>query len=472
MDSRDKGRSREEKSSPDYRGALTTKSPEHVYHGSGPGHLINLSGIEGASAQQSNAFTQGGETRMNPTSMKEFLAIQEARMDSFLQHSEKQAEAQRSALRQITDHLGGIVASLGSTVVHWLGHPAAHQGEHLHKELSFAHARFIDFQGQYQQLKIDHQTLQKELQEANTKLAKAIEEQNEQRKLADIANWTGAAKLSDDAIRSKWKCQIKCPTDEVNKAQFGSIVSCWPKLLENDDYKELLITAYLWALVDEEVFQNGNKFWGGGLICALKRTRARLVELAPEADRPSQSGPTMRHVAKWSAQGTSLLNHFYGRDKKAPKMQAIDTLDRLRQFCNIAEEKAGTDFLQEMKGIIETALNLDEMLMGSIAILSIQWPETGQSKSLRYDEHGMDAVAHTKDLSPRTAVAFTISPMLLKTGNANGCNYDSEMVLCKASVVFQGPAQHQVLEWSGRDDICTDSGQLNCNGGILYTMYM
>jgi hypothetical protein len=143
----------------------------------------------------------------------------------------------------------------------------------------------------------------------------------------------------------------------------------------------------------------------------------------------------MRHVAKWSAQGTALLSHFYGRDKRAPKRRASIALDRLKQFCNIAAEKSGTDFLQEMKSIMETALDLDEMLMGSMAILSVYWPGTGQSKGLRYDADGMDAMAHTKELSPKTAVVFTISPMLLKTGNANGCNYDSEMTLCKASVV-------------------------------------
>jgi hypothetical protein len=159
-----------------------------------------------------------------------------------------------------------------------------------------------------------------------------------------------------------------------------------------------------------------------------------MTELAPRTDRPLRLGPTMRHVAKWSAQGTALLSHFDQRDKKAPKRHASKELDRLKLFCNITAEKSGTDFLQEMKVILETALNLDEMLMGSMAILSTHELEHGP-KSLRYDADLMDVLAHTKELSPKTAVDFIISPMLLKTGNANGCNYDSEMVLCKASVV-------------------------------------
>lgn len=160
-----------------------------------------------------------------------------------------------------------------------------------------------------------------------------------------------------------------------------------------------------------------------------------MIELAPEADGPLRSEPTMRHVAKWSAQGIALISHFYGRNKKAPKKQATNALGRLKLFCNIAADTSGTDFLREIKGIMKTALELDEMLMGSLAIWSIQWLRSGQSKSLRYDADKMDAVAYANELSPKTAVVLAISPMLLKTGNANGCNYDSEMVLCKASVV-------------------------------------
>ncbi|KAG8350182.1 hypothetical protein FVEN_g11671 [Fusarium venenatum] len=254
---------------------------------------------------------------------------------------------------------------------------------------------------------MDHQTLQKKFQEAATKLAETVRERNELQKLVDIANCTGAVKTSDDTIRSKWKqldyniCAMvralakyptRCPTDPVTKERLEAIVSSWRKLLEEDDYKEFLITAYLWAIVNEEIFQSGSRFWGGGFLRGLKNMRRRLAEIAPETDRPSRSEPTMKHVAKWSAQGTVLLGHFYGRDKKAPKRRAAYELDKLEQFCNIAAEKTDTDFLREMKSIVETALDLDEMLMSSMAILSIQWPETGQSKSLPYDADGMDAV--------------------------------------------------------------------------------
>lgn len=291
MSSREKVPGQQEKNTLDYRGALT-KSSGHLIDGPASGKLIDLGSTENTSGRQNNATRQGSNVQKDAVSMKQFLAVQEARMDSFLQHSEQQVDAQRSALRQVTDRLAGIAVSLGDIVAHWLGRPAAHQGVHLCEELENASKRYTDVERRYQELKAEHQTLQKHLQEANNKIAETVEERNELQNLTDIANWTGAAKVSDDAIRGKWKqldyniramarvlakFQTACPTDKTNKARFDSIVSSWPKLLVNNDYKEFIITAYLWALVVEDIFQHGDKFWGGGFIGNLKNIRTDLV---------------------------------------------------------------------------------------------------------------------------------------------------------------------------------------------------
>ncbi|RGP77336.1 hypothetical protein FLONG3_4571 [Fusarium longipes] len=450
MDLRDNVPGRQGRTTRGNQAALETKSPEHVNHDPRSGDLIDSSSTGCTQGRQNAALMQDNETRMNSASIKEFLALQEAQMNSFLQHAEERVDAQGSSMKQITDQLGGIATSIGSALAHWLRHSTTQQEALLREELAHARNQYTDIRGRYQRVKVKNRALQMELQEANTKLAEAVEKQNELQKIADTSNWTGAVKVSDDAIRSKWKqldynvramagalakCQTKRPTDEVNKARFESITPAGPNLLDNDDYKELIITAYLWVLVDQEIFQNGNKFWGGGFIQGLKNIRKHLVGIAPESDRPSRSGPTMRHVAKWTAQGTGLLIHFHGRDRKAPSKLASNALDRLEDVCNIAADVSGTDFLQEMKSIMENALDIDEMLMGSMAIFSILWPSTGKQKNLRYDADGMEVVAHTGELSPNTAVAFIISPLLLKMGNADGRNYDSEMILCKASVV-------------------------------------
>ncbi|KAM0075808.1 hypothetical protein ACKRZS_012464 [Fusarium odoratissimum] len=166
--------------------------------------------------------------------------------------------------------------------------------------------------------------------------------------------------------------------------------------------------------------------------------RAAFLESASDVDNPSRPGPTLRHVARWFAQGTALFGHFFGRDQHAFRREARSEVDRLKLFCNITADKSGTDLHQEMKAILEAALDLDEMLMSSKAIFLVRWPQDGQSKTLqRFDANQMESLAHTNELSSKTIVRFFISPMLIKIGNADGCNYDSEMTLCKATVACE-----------------------------------
>ncbi|KAG7422330.1 hypothetical protein Forpe1208_v000680 [Fusarium oxysporum f. sp. rapae] len=159
---------------------------------------------------------------------------------------------------------------------------------------------------------------------------------------------------------------------------------------------------------------------------------------APEVDNPSRPGPTLRHIARWFAQGTALFGHFFGRDQNAFRHEAHSEVERLKLFCNIDADKSGTDFQQEIKAILEAALDLDEMLMSSRAIFLVRWPQDEQSKILqRFDANQMDSLAHTNELSSKTIVRFFISPMLIKVGNADGFNCDREMTLCKVTVACE-----------------------------------
>lgn len=158
---------------------------------------------------------------------------------------------------------------------------------------------------------------------------------------------------------------------------------------------------------------------------------------APEVDGPKRPSLSARHVARWSAQGAALFGHFFGRDQKALNRLASDEIDKLKSFCILSSKNMTTDFLQDMNTIIGNALDLDEMLLNSRALFTVRWCDNGQSEPLRFDEARMEVTAHDKDLSPQSIIEFEISPMLVKTGNSDGCNYDSYMVLCKASVVCE-----------------------------------
>jgi hypothetical protein len=159
------------------------------------------------------------------------------------------------------------------------------------------------------------------------------------------------------------------------------------------------------------------------------------IGLAPETDSPGRPGPSLRHVARWSAQGAALFEHFIGRNQKAFKRQAGIELERLKTFCDADSKNSDTDFLQEMKTVLGTAMDLDDMLMNSRAVFMVRWNESGHSTHALFNADKMEATAYSEKLSPETIVEIEISPMLVKTGNADGCNYDSSMVLVKALVV-------------------------------------
>lgn len=90
-----------------------------------------------------------------------------------------------------------------------------------------------------------------------------------------------------------------------------------------------------------------------------------------------------------------------------------------------------------MKGILEGALELDRLIMGSKAIFIVFWGNDLQRTTdrLQYNPETMEVVASNHPISELIPVIFLTSPVLYKVGNADGQNYDNMVVLVKASVV-------------------------------------
>ncbi|KAF9769154.1 hypothetical protein IL306_013481 [Fusarium sp. DS 682] len=448
MSSRDKPTSQNQ-AGLEARSGTSTGTKEHAYIGAAPYPLVDVSSYGAAPGLQSNTLSQHGLRGHIAPSMDEFLMVQESRMNGLLQHSAQQVEVQRSALQQVANHLSITASNFGQMISQWMGHPASDKAANLYHELEKSYSRYVDADNQCRQLKAEHQALEKQLQESNIKLENAIKERDEQRRLAESANWTGSAKVSDDAIQSRWKqlgysirvmgrslakCQVHRHPKGVAKDRLSMAVPRWCKLLPDENHTEFIISAYLWAIV-AEIIEDGSEILGGELGVNFKAIRNEFIGLAPEGDKPSGRGPTLRHVARWAAQGAAFLGHFFVRDEQAFRALAAAEIEELKAFCTLPKDKSSAPLLQEMKGIIEAAMELDEMLMNSKAIFTICWPETDSSKKQRFDETKMEAFVHGKDLTSKTVVEFAISPMLMKMGNADGCNYDSQMVVCKASVV-------------------------------------
>ncbi|KAM0564415.1 hypothetical protein ACHAPJ_000628 [Fusarium lateritium] len=411
--------------------------------------LVDLSNKSNDPGRHSHVPAQTSGNSFGPSSVDGFLQQQEARVDSFLQSAESRAEAQQSNFQQLIDHVSRLVTSLKNGVTQLFSHPLSSQSLQHNEDL---HRRYIELEARHGYLIASHRTLEEQLEEASDKLGKTQEERNELHRLVNGGTLVHSEKVSDYAIQSKWKqlnyaivslaatlakCQTRCPTSDAIKSRLQFVSSSWSTLLGDEDFKELLLHAYLWVLVDRQVFEGRGGIWGGRHAHNLKEIRKDLVEIAPDAESPGHPSPSLRYVSGWITQGSTFFEHFFGRDQKLFQRQVKSEVRGLESFCKVPSNKPGFQVRRAMEDIIETALDLDKMIMSSRAIIFVDWLKDQQLKPLRFDATTMDAIAYIKDLSPQSAVDFAVAPALFKKGNADGYNYDSEMVLCKALVVCE-----------------------------------
>lgn len=146
--------------------------------------------------------------------------------------------------------------------------------------------------GEYQKLHLKYNTINTRLQEANTKLAKALRERDEQRRLAEGGSLANPAKATDSVVLGKWKtldynirtlaCSLakgppSLPLDEVVETRLSWIWVSFRNHLQDEDYREVMFRAYLWLIVNDLVFDAGGLVWGGPAIAELKNIRDQVI---------------------------------------------------------------------------------------------------------------------------------------------------------------------------------------------------
>lgn len=147
-----------------------------------------------------------------------------------------------------------------------------------------------------------------------------------------------------------------------------------------------------------------------------------------------------QRLARWRAQGSALFEELRDSNEK----QLNDVISAETRLLELFwSEKPGSPnrsevkTWDEMKGILEGALELDRLLMGSKAIFKAAWEHDlwRAAEARHYHPYNMEVVASNHPISARSPVIFFTSPVLFKIGNADGQNYDNFVVLVKASVV-------------------------------------
>lgn len=148
-------------------------------------------------------------------------------------------------------------------------------------------------------------------------------------------------------------------------------------------------------------------------------------------------------MCKWFNEGWEIIK---------PSDSDVDTM--LQNDCGqiytfVYGEEPGNDgtgrcsIQDDLRDILTLAVELDDMCMQSRALITTFWHDLEQRErgSIPPDYHGDSMDAVNRDQRPPAAnakVRLTVTPALLKKGNASGRNYHSEMVLAKADVVMDG----------------------------------
>ncbi|KAH7225706.1 hypothetical protein BKA60DRAFT_631029 [Fusarium oxysporum] len=294
-----------------------------------------------------------------------------------------------------------------------------------------------------------------DLEKVNARLDDVLRERDQLRQLLEGGSLANSDKATDDSIRGKWKelaYNIRClarhlahnpprqQLDDIARERLRFIAGDYYTLLEDEDYRELIIMSYLWVTVQDDVFDARQTIWGGPELKSFKAVRDRIISRVGDGINIPNCDDPIAHAARWLAQGSVMMCNLWERDDRGIRRLVLAEAKRLRPFHSTHQstaDRCDRKVVDQLREILGSAIELDQMMMRSKAIFQIHWRDESQSLSTAemWNEDVMDSEASTKILSPKSRVIFFISPIVYKAGTADGQRYNSRMVLAKASVV-------------------------------------
>ncbi|KAG9507570.1 hypothetical protein J7337_001123 [Fusarium musae] len=312
---------------------------------------------------------------------------------------------------------------------------------------------------EHKRLNRDYREQRSQLYEANTRLRDTLLERDHLRQLLEGGTFANSAKITDTAILDAWKelsynirdlaytlAQAQNVEDpsEVVISRLRCMAQGYKKLLQDQDYSHALMQGYLWRLIHQRIFrpkQRDGQFWGGLQITSLKLGKDEVYsKVMSKEGKNSDDWATLAHAARSFSQISVMFNKLWNDNNGLIKTVVSRETELLTPF--FLRRSPRTDRTQgkineQLTEIFKSAIELDKMMMCSQAYFMIEWNVPGKkppTKS-RYDKDSMESVFQEVKLSPKSLVEFLASPILSKSGTADGQKYNIRNVLAKASVI-------------------------------------
>ncbi|KHO00121.1 uncharacterized protein MAM_02044 [Metarhizium album ARSEF 1941] len=280
-------------------------------------------------------------------------------------------------------------------------------------------------------------------------------------------------KIPDSEIKSKWR-QIKfnvkilagfiLDNNSIDSRQARHCIEVMKGLMNGktgnateDFFQEpcngrFWVEAYLWKVLSDVVFESK----GGTVTTAARSTFKKLRKqyARMKIGDSSQIAP----MYEWLQLGWAFI-------QPPPTPDYVNEL--LRKHCeeiykmihgNGDSERSDSreDSREVLRDLMKLALELDDMIMTSKATFTVVWPaemgEFNTGNGTEYRASHMEVVQEDGEPSENVTLRLCVTPLLLKRGNANGRNYETQIVLVKSDVVVaygssQGSTQlHQLQE--------------------------
>ncbi|EFY90830.1 hypothetical protein J3458_002968 [Metarhizium acridum] len=266
-------------------------------------------------------------------------------------------------------------------------------------------------------------------------------------------------KIPDCEFKSKWR-QLKFnvrmlsahildnnPAVTLQARDFATIMKSFRnskgnELHDSSSFQEFqepgtrrrVLEAYLWNFISEVVFDSKSRIDAAKTGRTFKRHRKEYAKL--KIGDSSQ----IAAVYDWLQSGWPIakpvtpdsVNELLRKDCEKI-YQMIHGKDGRERSDSRAESR------EELRDILSLALELDDMIMTSRAMVTVVWPneipELNAGIHTAYCESYMELVEGDREPGENVGLTLSVTPILLKKGNARGTNYESQIVLVKGDVV-------------------------------------
>ncbi|KAF5582735.1 hypothetical protein FPANT_8407 [Fusarium pseudoanthophilum] len=312
---------------------------------------------------------------------------------------------------------------------------------------------------EHKRLDRDYQEQSNLLDQANARLHETLLERDHLRQLLEGGTFANSAKITDTAILDAWKelsYNIRDLAYTLPQAQnvedlsdfvisrLRRMTPGYKKLLQDQDYSHALMQGYLWILIDERIFrpkQPDEQLWGGCQMTSLKLGKDEVYSKVMSKKRKNSDDWTaLAHAARSFSQVSVMFSKLWDDNNELINRVVLWETEVLNPFFLRRSPRTGRTqgrINEQLAEILKSAIELDKMMMYSKAYFMIEWNLPGKkppTKS-RYDKDSMESVFQEAELDPKSLVKFFASPILSKSGTADGLKYNIRIVLAKASVV-------------------------------------